>query len=205
MHKGVIMLVKAESKDEAISEVRSFVEDYEGQVWDWWVIGGRWNKVLHPLHSKFSKTVEKAFKKYKKIGQSMSNDDTTKEYQLIWELIGGTGNNPYSDDAPYNTSEDDNVYLATDCKATIKEWTIDMEAKAESFYKAMYRERKKETAAKREGKKVWPSSAYYAKLYSDCKYDNFSFESGVYDISNSTNNVPKDLTGYYAVMIDMHN
>lgn len=49
MHKGVILLVKASDKEEALSEVESFLEPYgEGFVWDWYQIGGRWNNTLAP-------------------------------------------------------------------------------------------------------------------------------------------------------------
>jgi len=205
MHKGIIMLVKAEDKSDAISEVRSFLEDYEGQVWDWYVIGGRWNKMLHPLFKKFSDKIKKAHKYYEKIKQEMDNEAWTKEHQSIWKLIGGDGNNPFSDEAPYNTDENDNVCLATECKKTIKEWEIDMDSEAEKHYLKLLEEREKEMEAKKKEKDIWPMSAYYASLYSKCKNDEFSSESNIYDITNFTNKMPSDLDGYYAVMIDTHN
>ena len=49
MHKGVILLVKTLDKEEALNEVESFLEPYgEGDVWDWYRIGGRWNNTLAP-------------------------------------------------------------------------------------------------------------------------------------------------------------
>lgn len=49
MHKGVILLVKAESKENALEQVKDFMEPYgEGFVWDWYQIGGRWNNELAP-------------------------------------------------------------------------------------------------------------------------------------------------------------
>lgn len=204
MHKGIIMLVKAEDKDAALNETRSFLEDYEGQVWDWYAIGGRWNKMLHPLYKKFSAQVLKASKLYERIKQKMSPEDLADDYQLIWETLGGTGKNPYSDDTPYKTEEDDNVCLANECKRVIKKWEVDMNSQAEEHYKRMVHERKKETRLKKANKPSWPYSAYYAKLYANCKYDDFSSESNVYDITNSTNKVPAKLDGYYAVMVDIH-
>jgi hypothetical protein len=47
MHKGVICLTKATDKEDAISNVESFLESYgDGKVWDWYEIGGRWGGTL---------------------------------------------------------------------------------------------------------------------------------------------------------------
>jgi hypothetical protein len=47
MHKGVICLTKATDKQDAISNVESFLESYgDGKVWDWYEIGGRWSDTL---------------------------------------------------------------------------------------------------------------------------------------------------------------
>ena len=51
-------------------------------------------------------------------------------------------------------------------------------------------------------------SGYYAKRYAEAKYDEFSFDSNVYDIDNQTNNPEEALKQpeqYFAVMVDMHN
>ena len=47
MHKGVICLTKATDKQDAISNVESFLESYgDSKVWDWYEIGGRWSGTL---------------------------------------------------------------------------------------------------------------------------------------------------------------
>jgi len=43
MHVHHLIAVVAESEDEAASVVESFLEGYEGSVWDWYEIGGRWS------------------------------------------------------------------------------------------------------------------------------------------------------------------
>ena len=49
MHKGVILLTKASDKEEALDSVREFLENYgDGDVWDWYQIGGRWSNTLAP-------------------------------------------------------------------------------------------------------------------------------------------------------------
>ena len=65
MHKGVILLIAVESKDDALEEVEGFLERYgDGNVWDWYQIGGRWNNTFAPkeLKDKFDKKdLEKLF------------------------------------------------------------------------------------------------------------------------------------------------
>ena len=51
MHKGIILLVKANSKENAEHKVTQFMEPHgDGQVWDWYVIGGRWNELYSPTN-----------------------------------------------------------------------------------------------------------------------------------------------------------
>ena len=53
MHKGVILLVKSENKDNVNGLVEEFMEPYgNGNVWDWYVIGGRWSGTLSGKHFK---------------------------------------------------------------------------------------------------------------------------------------------------------
>jgi len=46
MHKGIIILVKAETKEEAKAATTNFLECYKENVWDWYEIGGRWEGLL---------------------------------------------------------------------------------------------------------------------------------------------------------------
>jgi len=47
MHKGVILIVKADDKDEAQTRAEEFLEQYgDGDVWDWYAFGGRWTGLL---------------------------------------------------------------------------------------------------------------------------------------------------------------
>ena len=49
MHKGVIILVEAEDRQDAMNKVEDFLEPYgDGDVWDWYSIGNRWHNTLAP-------------------------------------------------------------------------------------------------------------------------------------------------------------
>lgn len=53
MHKGVIILVKANDRYDAYKNTVEFLESYQDTVWDWYQIGGRWSRTLNPLNKQF--------------------------------------------------------------------------------------------------------------------------------------------------------
>lgn len=207
MHKGVILLVKATDKDEAIEKVNDFMEPYgNGDVWDWFQIGGRWNNTLAPkeLVDQFNIKVDNHILKKEEHGfiSSKQVEEKKKELQDAWEELGLKGSNPYCDH--YKLPTDGNEYDAvplSDCIVTVKEWLQDLDKMADGYFEKLVEEREKE-----KGGKKGTMSAYYAGLYKDVTYQNFSFESNVYDIdTDAAESIPEDVTGYYAVMVDMHN
>ena len=211
MHKGVICLTKATDKDEAISNVESFLEQYgNGDVWDWYVIGGRWSGLLNPKHNLFQEKAEKHFKaaypekEHPFLTQNMVEEQSAA-LDTIWAEIGGTGKHPYQRDSYANGGADDDSVPMSTCLEIINEWKTDMRAEAEKHFEKMLEAREKE---KGNDSKFNTMSAYYAGLYKDCLYDNFSFESNVYNIDEGTNDVTSALENpdkYYAVVVDMHN
>lgn len=211
MHKGVICLTKATDKDEAISNVESFLEQYgDGDVWDWYVIGGRWSGLLNPKHNLFQEKAEKHFKaaypekEHPFLTQNMVEEQSAA-LDTIWAEIGGTGKHPYQRDSYANGGADDDSVPMSTCLEIINEWKTDMRAEAEKHFEKMLEARENE---KDKDSKFNTMSAYYAGLYKDCLYDNFSFESNVYNIDEGTNDVTSALENpdkYYAVVVDMHN
>ena len=205
MHKGVMLLTKASDRDEAVSNVESFLENYKDNVWDWYVIGGRWSGTLNPKAGEFFKLAEAHFKKtYPDMGEFLSTkmvEEQSEVLQSIWsEELGGDGFNPYKRDNYSSDGCDDDVLPLTECISAVNKWTKDMDAEAEIFWGKMI-----ESKSEKSGHDM---SAYYAKRYAESKYDEFCFESNVYDIDEQTNN-PKDAienpNEYFVVMVDMHN
>jgi hypothetical protein len=205
MHKGVILLTKASDKDEAIENANTFLEGYgDGDVWDWYVIGGRWSGTLNPKSSKFFLKAEAHFKKmYPDKGEFLSTkmvQEQTQALELIWEEIGGEGLNPYARSSYDRDGDEDDALPLSNCLRVVTEWTKDMNAEAETFWTKMLEAKKPDSEH--------DMSAYYANRYAECKYDEFCFESNVYDIDEQTNNPSTALENadqYFAVMVDMHN
>jgi len=77
MHKGVMLIVKAEDKVSAEKQANSFMEGFQNQVWDWYEVGGRWEGTL----SKSSNVVPLA--KCIKVVKDWADDmpDRIKEYE----------------------------------------------------------------------------------------------------------------------------
>lgn len=205
MHKGIILLTKASDKDEALSEIEVFLESYgEGDVWDWYVIGGRWSGTLNPKTREFYAIASKHFEKtHPENNPSFitKNMVTEQEEALneIWSSIGGTGLNPYARDNYDRLGADDDVIPLNDCIDVVNEWHKDLNDIADINWNSMVK-------AKEE--KDNGMSAYYANRYAEAVYDEFCFESNVYDIQNLTNDPTKALESvgeYFAVMVDMHN
>jgi hypothetical protein len=209
MHKGVILLTKASDESEAIANVNSFLEQYgDGDVWDWYIIGGRWSGTLNTKNAEFLvKAKEFLVKKYPENGVGVIFDKNIKEsageLQKIWEELGQTDMNPYTRDQYNSEGASDDCLPLTECLGVIKEWIKDMNAEADEHFQNMVKARKEE-----KSKKGGTMSAYYAGLYKDAKYDRFCFESNIYDIVNETNNPVKALAEpdeYFAIIVDMHN
>ena len=211
MHKGVILLVKADDRDGAIGEAEQFLEPYgDGDVWDWYVVGGRWSGTLNAKTKEFFEKAEAHFKaaypdnKNPFLTQNMVNEQADA-LQKIWTDMGETSKNPYSRDQYKDRTGDDDALPLSECLSVVKEWTKDTDAEAEEMFTKMLAAREEE---KENSGKYNTMSAYYAGIYKDLKYDSFSFESNVYDTVNGTNNPSEAIDnpdGWYAVMIDMHN
>lgn len=198
------MLVKANDKEEAKNKAESFMEEYQDDVWDWYVIGGRWSGTLNKNYETFFQLVQEKWP-LEKGAFGRSYDWIKKhldEFQSIWEGLGESSKNPYARDTfishNYGHDFDDDVMKASECEVIIKSWFKDIKAEAEENWKKAEESRENENVS-------FSMSGYYASKYNKCVNDYFSFDSNVYDIENATNYIPENLSEYFAVMVDMHN
>jgi hypothetical protein len=205
MHKGVILLMKASDKDEVLEKTQAFmVQHGDGDVWDWYVIGGRWSGTLNSKSKEFFEKAEAHFKKmYPDKGEFLSTkmvQEQTQALELIWESLEGVGLNPYARSSYDDFGKDDDIVPLSTCIDVVKEWTKDLNEESKKYWEKMLEAKKPESEH--------DMSAYYANRYAEAKYDEFCFESNVYDIENETNNPSQaleEVDEYFAVMIDMHN
>jgi hypothetical protein len=214
MHKGVILIVTAVDADDAKLKAEEFLGDYQDNVWDWYAIGGRWSGTLNPIQAKFMPLASKLMaKKYKvKPKELMLTQDRLNEcadeLKALWEKVGGTGNNPFARDITDQTSSYDIIPLSQ-CATIVTKWKRDLVKEANKAFRQLCIQRKKEREARKRGDGyVGSMSGYYAGIYKDAIYDDFSFDSNTYDIDRGTNDPTFALAkpdGCWVIMVDLHN
>jgi hypothetical protein len=205
MHKGVILLVKASNTDEAKDKIQEFMTQYgDGDVWDWYVIGGRWSGTLNSKTKEFFDKAEEHFKltypdnKHNFISTKMV-EEQTEALKNLWTEIGGEGLNPYARNSYNDFGYEDDVVPLSECIDVVIEWKKDLNEEAEIAWDKMLE------AKKQEGHDMTP---YYARKYADFKNDAFSFDTDVFDTETYSNNPTEAIENadqYFAVMVDMHN
>lgn len=204
MHKGVILLTKASDKEEALEKVESFMEQYgDGDVWDWYQVGGRWQNELAPkeLKEKFYEVI-KTFLKQEKFGITQQEiDKNAVKLQNTWENLGLKGTNPYADH--YSLKAEGNAYDVlplNECLPTVKDWVKDRVKEKEKCWEKLL------SAKEKADNGEYDMSGYYAGIYRDLDYGNFSFECNVFNIDDyDSESIPEDIEGWWAIMVDMHN
>jgi len=212
MHKGIILLVKAEDKDDARSNVESFLEEYQNQVWDWYQIGGRWTNTLidSKTYNNWAKKVleEKQNELHpdSKGGVYQSTVEAVQEkLQSKWEEVGFEGQNPYYNH--YNLPKEGNPYdvmKLEDCIDIVNKWKQDyIEAGKKELVEAHKWLDGSENGGHGKGEdyRMYGYSLKNAgKLFSQ----DFCFDCNVYNTKEYDYSIPEDKNGWYAVIIDIH-
>jgi len=207
MHKGIILLVEAKNKEHARSEAEKFLEPYgDGDVWDWYAVGGRWSGTLNKNHNKFNKMVQKKYPLKKgDYGRSYQwIEEHLDEFKKMWESLGETSKNPYARDMfiskDYDRTFDDDIMPLKDSLSIVKEWTQDpvKEGKKELV-------RAKKWLNGESAKDDWDMYGYVVKRAGEMFSQSFSFDTNVYNTVDGDFSIPTDVYKYFAVMIDIHN
>jgi hypothetical protein len=210
MHKGIILLTVATSREEALTNIRTFLKPYgNGIVWDWMQIGGRWNNILAPKFKQWCKKAKKILNPNNE--KSFGYTDThIKNNQVLlqaeWIKLGMIGDNSYCDH--YKLSDDGNSYdimPLTNCVDFVKTWVRNMNKVRKEAWKQMIKAKREENKLPPEQQK-YGMSGYYAGLYKHASYNDFCFESNVYNITKDEGEmIPDNINDYYAVICDLHN
>ncbi len=208
MHKGIILLTQAESREEALNKVNTFLEGYQHIEWDWYTIGGRWHNTLAPSDKlqEFEDWIREAYKHV--FGErgyrvnDLENEHDRKIIQEKWEEIGLTGKNTYYSAYGFEVADDVNNYNVIplkDCITTVQSWLRNLNEEKEKVWKQILKARRQAKTGK------YDMSHYYAGTYS--KIYDFSFDSNVYDIDEEIGEkLPEDFNdNWWAVMVDLHN
>lgn len=197
MHKRVILLVKADNTAEAKEKANEFMSGCGGDennlgVWDWYVIGGRWSGTLNSIKELFYDKVKdlEGFEGEYYSYQAIENNK--EKLQSIWEELGGKGLNIFARDNYTLNGYDDDIMPLKDCIDVVKDFLGDITNRKKEAWEQLI-------TCKEDMRGL------YAKEYSNIHYDNFSFESNVYDTERYSNSIPENIEGYYAIVIDMHN
>ena len=229
MHKGVMILVKAENKKDAISQVNDFMEPYgEGDIWDYYRVGGRWTNYLAPKekynnwHKKYLELI--GFKE-----GSFGVDCKTLEIhrdkiQKLWKDEGLQGKNPnwynegFNFDLP-NVGGYYDVLSLSECIDVVKDWAYDywekhkelianaeewLEGKGNNMFDKI-KEKSPDTWYEETEKARRNMYAYDLKRAAEIAGEDFCFDCNVYNVVESDYSVPTNTEGYWVVMIDMHN
>lgn len=208
MHKGIILLVKGRTKDSMMNKVHKFMKKYEGDVWDWYRIGGRWTGTLAPKDklAEFDKKMKELIG-YKDGDHGISSTklkENKNTLQKMWQDLGLEGSPVECYDGGYAFSLPDGggpydfVPLYT-CYDTVLEWS-DMKQRI-----AGCKESIKEYKEKMPDK--YDMVEWYKEKIRSMRNQEFCFDTNVYNLIEKNYSVPKktDLKGWFAVMIDIHN
>lgn len=210
MHKCVLLLSKSSSKEEALEQVSEFMGNYQDKVFDWYSIGNRWNNILAPadLLEEFETWIKKEYAHvFSKSCYKIDDLENPKDRKIIqdkWKELGLKGQNPYYSAYGFKldtTLDNYNCIPLKDCIDFVKSWCRDLTKEASEYWDKMMEAKAEETTINPKS----TMSAYYAKRYAEAIYDDFCFESNVFNITeNIGETIPDDIENYYVTVIDMH-
>jgi hypothetical protein len=225
MHKGIILLTKASNKDEAKIAIEEFMNEYKNDVWDWYVIGGRWSGILNIKYKRFYELVkEKEIIKTNTYSE-LEKIEVQEALQDVWRELGEKSLNPYLRDSflenkftgkkifveyekgievDINKEYADDILPLTECIDIVKEWqqTIEDAKKVEEEAKRWLQIKNEKTGELYDD---WRMYGYSLKEAANLYRQEFFFDCNIFNIKKYDYSIPEDIENYFAVMIDIHN
>jgi len=197
MHKPVILLTKANSKQQALDRVKRFMKDYENIVFSWFTIGGRWHNTLAPKLNEWEEFVGKHIFNPNEEGNEKYLDSIVVEAKLqqCWRDLGMKGKNPRS--IHFNVPDEGNFYdiiPLKDCLQKVSSWIISKEEIIKKHEKDLERWKEEPDMIR-----------FIKKEHKKLLRGDFTDDRNVYNIDlYEPETIPENVTDYYAVMVDMH-
>lgn len=143
-HHACILLFKTDKATRADAE--NFLDEYKDDVWDWWVIGGRWSGALLGL-------------------EGAAEDDDSLNIRPLSEVLD-----------------------------FVKSWHTDPASEALRLV----------NKAMEHGQSDY-NRGYCLRHAADAYQQCFSWATSVYNTEDYSWSLPEDPTGWWAILVDMHN
>jgi hypothetical protein len=202
MHFLSFLIVKADSREEAVRRARDFLEEYQNQVWDWYVIGGRWSGYITQSNLDQA-TYEKFSKEFREnaLGLISKDNPECKQRKRAHELFmkyfpNFEGDIPiYRDPYLHDGYLDDVVPLGC-CEEIIQKFIDDFHSR----YGKLVEKAKKEIESDGTINRI---TAWELGRYS--YDDSYSTDHTVFNVENYSVSIPDNPEGYYVVTVDLHN
>jgi len=202
MHFLSFLIVKADSREEAIGRARDFLEKYQNQVWDWYVIGGRWSGYITQSNLDQA-TYEQFSKEFREnaLGFISKDNPECKQRKRAHELFmkyfpNFEGDIPiYRDPYLHDGYLDDVVPLGC-CEEIIQKFIDDFHSR----YGKLVEKAKKEIESDGTINRI---TAWELGRYS--YDDSYSTDHTVFNVENYSVSIPDNPEGYYVVTVDLHN
>jgi hypothetical protein len=194
--------MKAENSKSAKAKTEVFMDEYRGDVWDWYQIGGRWTGTLDgydpqtdPANKKHCWLCDGSGIRDDTLGKQMREKDPS----YTCNGCKGTGE---MDKWPteYAKRSNDILPLELVIPIILEEWQQDpiKEGKAEES-------RAKEWLNGKRGKDNYNMYGYVLSCAAKLYQQEFSFECNIFNIESYNFALPEDYEGWWAVIVDMHN
>jgi hypothetical protein len=202
MHFLSFLIVKADSREEAVRRARDFLEEYQNQVWDWYVIGGRWSGYITQSNLDQA-TYEKFLKEFREnaLGFISKDNPECKQRKRAHELFmkyfpNFEGDIPiYRDPYLHDGYLDDVVPLGC-CEEIIQKFIDDFHSR----YEKLVEKAKKEIESDGTIDRI---TAWRLGRYS--YDDSYSTDHTVFNVEDYSVSIPDNPEGYYVVTVDLHN
>lgn len=202
MHFLSFLIVKADSREEAIGRARDFLEEYQNQVWDWYVIGGRWSGYITQSNLDQA-TYEQFLKEFREnaLGFISKDNPECKQRKRAHELFmkyfpNFEGDIPiYRDPYLHDGYLDDVVPLGC-CEEIIQKFIDDFHSRYEKLVEIAKKEIESDGTINRNT--AWRLGRYSYD-------DSYSTDHTVFNVENYSVSIPDNPEGYYVVTVDLHN